>query len=357
MPSAMGGSWKLPLSRRGSVRTTGVVEGGIRRDHGQDVLRRRDVDAPVGTHLRVRRVLVVPEHDGAVRGRHDEEPHREQEQQGGGEPGSRRASDPSPREVPGQAPRSADPGVESSEHEKQEPEREERSAEQQEGRGDEDQRVDLTGPRLRRRPGPQLEEREHAERQDEQLHRHPREERTVLPGRGPPFLEDRPRHVRDRESEEDHATDDGGDEPEQLGGGVQADGEAHPREIGSVRGARERRQTHPQEQAERERDDRSEDRLDALGGEQHTPAEPPAVQDRQLEPLPGERECADAGQHGERDGADLEDHEQDRHGRGRRPAAGRCPRACRVPVIRLDRAQALLVLQAREDALELVRHL
>ena len=167
---------------------------------------------------------------------------------------------------------------------------------------------------MRLSAGPQLEEREHAERQDEQLDRHPREERTVFPGRGPPLLEHRPRHVRDRESQEDHAADDGGDEPEQRGRRVQVDGEAHSWELRSVRGARERCQPHPQEQAERERDDRREDRLDALRRQQDTSAESSAVQNRELESLPGEREGTDPGQDGERDGADLEHHEQDRHG-------------------------------------------
>ena len=148
----------------------------------------------------------------------------------------------------------------------------------------------------------------------------------------------------------------GGDEPQQLAGGVQADREDDAGKIGPVRGAGERRQAHPEEQAERERDDRGEDRLDALGAEQHTPAEAPAVQDRQLESLSRERECTDAGKHGERDGADLEDDEQDRH----REIGDPLPHDVEERAEsgdQVDRAQTgpSSVLQAREDALESIR--
>ena len=133
-------------------------------------------------------------------------------------------------------------------------------------------------------------------------------------------------------------------------------GKITPGKIGSVRGAGEGREAHPQEQSERERDDRGENGLDGLRGEEHAPAEAPAVQDGQFESLPGERERADAGKHGERDRADLEDDEQDRHGE----IGDALPDDVQERVEsrdQIDRAQAeiLLCLQAREDTFDAVR--
>ena len=309
-PKRDGGNWKLPPFDAGSVRTTGVVEAasGAPRTGRSPA---GDVDTPFGTHLRVRRVLWFRSTMARYEVRHDEEPHREQEQQGCGEPGSRRASDL----LPGGTGQALDRPIRESsprKHESRSLSARERSAEQQEGRGDEDQRVDLTGPRLRRRPGPQLEERETPRRQDEQLQWHPREERTVLPRCRLRSSRTVPRHVRDRESEEDTPPTTAATS-RATGGGVQDGWGSYPREIGSVRGAREPPPGPSPGAAERNCDDRSEDRLDALGASNTLRPNPRLCRTASSNPA-GERKCAHTGQHGECDGADLEYNEQDRHG-------------------------------------------
>ena len=194
IPSAIGGRLNVPLSSRGSVRTTAVVSGASSRSR-DDVGGGRHVDRQSAPTWRARR----PRGCGArssVRRRHDQQAHRAAAAaRRRSRPG--RSTDAPAREVAREMPGPADPRVERTEHEQEEPEGEERAAEQEQRGRHEDQRVDLAGAGLGPRSGPQLEEREHAERQDEQLHRHARES-GLSSRRRARRLEDRPRDVGHR---------------------------------------------------------------------------------------------------------------------------------------------------------------
>ena len=65
-------------------------------------------------------------------------------------------------------------------------------------------------------------------------------------------------------------------------------------------------------EAERVREDAGHRRLQALRHQERSPRETSAVQDRQLERLPRERQRSDAGEHGQAHHADLEHDEHDR---------------------------------------------
>ena len=79
-------------------------------------------------------------------------------------------------------------------------------------------------------------------------------------------------------------------EAELLPGGVQADREAHPGRSGPLAVLASGGEAHPEEQSERERDDRDDDRLGRLRARSSAAAEAAAVEHGELEGLPRERE-------------------------------------------------------------------
>ena len=97
----------------------------------------------------------------------------------------------------------------------------------------------------------QLEVREDPERQDEQLHGHPGEQRPVLARGGPPLLQHGAFHERVGEPEQDRGAGGRRQQTEEFGSGVEVDGELHAGELFAVRAAGELRQDQPQEQTQR----------------------------------------------------------------------------------------------------------
>ena len=108
-----------------------------------------------------------------------------------------------PREVGGQPPGRADALVELAKHEREQAQRDERRGEQQQGRRGQDERLDRVLAGLRFRAAAELQEREDAERQHDQLDRHAREERPVL-ARGPAALLDHRARDRGHREREQH---------------------------------------------------------------------------------------------------------------------------------------------------------
>ena len=158
----------------------------------------------------------------------------------------------------------------------------------------------------------QLEVSEDPERQDEELHGHPGEQRPVLARGRPPLLQHGAFHERVGEPEQDRGPRGRRQQTEQLGSGVEVDGEHHPGELFAVRAAGELRQHQPQEQTQRVGHHRVGERLQALCGQQRPLREPAAVQHGELEGLAGERQRPHPRQHGQRHRADLDHDEQDR---------------------------------------------
>ena len=154
-------------------------------DRGQHLLRWRDVDPPVRTHLRVRGVLMV----ATARSPGTTWTRRAAPWPGAAAARPRSPSpataDTLPREVMREMTAPADPGVQGSEEEQQEPQRQERCRRTATGsaRPGPAGRSCPTPPRAR--PGAQLDERECADRQDEQLHRHTCEAAADPPARRP----------------------------------------------------------------------------------------------------------------------------------------------------------------------------
>ena len=112
----------------------------------------------------------------------------------------------------------------------------------------------------------QLEEREDPERQDEQLHGHPGEQRPVL-ARGARRSSSTVRDTRGIESPNRmSAPTAAASRPSSSAAGVQVDGEHHPGSVRPFERPASARQAQPQEQAERVRPPPRGERLHALRG-------------------------------------------------------------------------------------------
>ena len=305
--------------------STRQLEHRLAPDHGHRVrwhrlgrdelvLRDGDLHVPVGTDLLARRVLVVAEHDRAIGGRDDEQADGKHEQERRGEARTGRSAEPAGREVGGQALGPGHGAVQTAEHPQQQTKRQEREREDQQRRRQQHQRIELIAcARGLHRRAAQLDEREQGHRQDEQLDRHPRDQRAVLAREQSALLEDRPADVGQRQQQQRHRADGRSDRAEHERERRQPDREQHARKGGTVGVRGQRGQPHAEQQAERVRDDRREQRLHALCGEQLASGEPSAPQHRELERLTGQDERPDAGEDREGDGADLEHHEEDRN--------------------------------------------
>ena len=274
----IGGRSKEPLSNRGSVRTTGVVRGGIAEGR-QHVVRRGDVDLPVGAHPRVRGVLVVP----STIARYDVETTKVPSPAGAaGRPRTRpgRPADATTREVAREVPGPTDPRIARNNRSSNRRARNEPPNSSSVGA------TRISGSSLPSRPraacwfatgGTRRCRADH-----EQLDGNAGEQRSVLPRRRAPFLEDRPRDVRDREAAI-RAPRYRRDQPEQLTGPVHVDREADPGRSGPF--AVLASAASPSRRAGRAGTRRSpRSRLDGLGSEEHAATEPAAVEDRELEP-------------------------------------------------------------------------
>ncbi len=313
MPRAVGGSEKLALENDGSVRTTAIVSGGIEPTAASTWSGRRGADAPVGPDLHVRGVAVVLQHDRPVGRREHEQSHRQQQQQRRREAGAGGAPEPASGEVGGEPASAADAPVQPVQHERQQPQGDERGGEQQQRRRGEHEGLDRALARLGLRAAAQLDEGEDAERQHDQLDRHPGQQRAILARCSAAFLDHGARDRRRRERQQHERADQRHGEPEPDRAVVEPGGELDAGELLPVEPSGELGEPEPQQQPERERDRRVEQRLHALRREQRAAGEAAAVQHRELERLARERERAHAGEHGERHRPDLEHDEQDRH--------------------------------------------
>ena len=150
------------------------------------------------------------------------------------------------------------------EHEQQQPQHEERGGEQQQRRRQQHQWVDRARAGLRLRSSSELDEREDADGQHDQLDRNAGQQRTILARHGAPLLEDGSRDVGERQQQQDERPDRGGDGAERLRRGIQLNGEQHAGERRSVRPTGEAREPQADQESERERDEGGEHRLDRL---------------------------------------------------------------------------------------------
>ena len=212
-------------------------------DRGQDLFGRTHLHVPVATDLGVRGVGVVAQHDRPVGGRDHQQPHRQEQEERRGEPGTRRTPDPATRQVGGHPARPPDPPVETSKHEQQQAQGQERDAEQQQRGCRQDQRIDRASARASPRCRPATGGRRRSRGAGRTARRAPVRATAAPRARRPDVPRTRCVSRADtRARSRSAAAHRRRQQTEDLGSGVEVDGEDHPGKRLAVRPTGELRQ-------------------------------------------------------------------------------------------------------------------